>query len=91
MVDCILVCPQHLYNKYSEIRNEGQDVEAQMECMRQREHLERTVASLKRQVYKGTPGKLDVSKIMHVSATVLTSKVQAEYSHRQVGNCTHNE
>jgi hypothetical protein len=73
------------------MRSQGQDVEAQLECMRQREHLERTVASLKRQVYKGTPGKLDASKIMHVSDTELTSKVQAGYSHRQVGNCTHNE
>jgi hypothetical protein len=67
------VCPQHLYNKYSEdtgfVRSQGQDVEAQAEFMRQREHLEHTVASLKRQVYKGTSGKQDVSKIMHVSVS----------------------
>jgi hypothetical protein len=75
-VGCILVCPQHLYNKYSEdtgfISSQGQDVEAQAEFMRQREHLERTVASLKRQVYKGTSGKQDnVSKIMHVSVSYI--------------------
>jgi hypothetical protein len=68
------VCPQHLCNKYSKdtgfIQSQELDVKAEMEFMRQREHLERTVASLKRQVYKGTSGKQDnVSKIMQVSAT----------------------
>jgi hypothetical protein len=70
-----------LYNKYSKdtgfIRSQGQDVKAQMEFMRQREHLERTVASLKRQVYKGTSGQQDnVSKIMHVSVTVTFMNLQ---------------
>jgi hypothetical protein len=75
------VCPQHLYKKYSKDtsfnRSQGQDVEAQTEFMRQREHLERTVASLKQQVYKGTSGKRDnVSKIMHVSVTVTFMNLQ---------------
>lgn len=70
-----------MYHKYGQdtgfIRSQGQDVKAQMEFMRQREHLEHTVASLKRQVYKGTSGKRDnVSKIMHVSVTVTYMNLQ---------------
>nr|CAD7457121.1 unnamed protein product [Timema tahoe] len=48
---------KNLYHKYSHDQesasNRVQDVDAQTEFMRQREHLERTVASLKRQVMKG--------------------------------------
>nr|CAD7587153.1 unnamed protein product [Timema genevievae] len=48
---------RNLYHKYSHDQesasNRVQDVDAQTEFMRQREHLERTVASLKRQVMKG--------------------------------------
>jgi hypothetical protein len=52
------------------IRSRAQDIDTQTEFMQQREHLERTVASLKRQVYKVTSAKQDnVSKIMGVSIT----------------------
>nr|CAD7265563.1 unnamed protein product [Timema shepardi] len=48
---------RNLYHKYSHDQESAssrvQDVDAQTEFMRQREHLERTVASLKRQVTKG--------------------------------------
>nr|CAD7403159.1 unnamed protein product [Timema cristinae] len=48
---------RNLYHKYSHDQESAssrvQDVDAQTEFMRQREHLERTVASLKRQVMKG--------------------------------------
>lgn len=91
-VGCILVCPQHLYHKYGQdrgfIRSQGQDVKAQMEFMRQREHLEHTVASLKRQVYEGTSGKRDtVSKIMHVSY-IHESTIQDGHNHGQVKSHT---
>ncbi|PNF35437.1 Cilia- and flagella-associated protein 57 [Cryptotermes secundus] len=67
---------KHLHHKYGQdtgfIRSQGQDVKAQMEFMRQREHLEHTVASLKRQVYKSTSAKRDnVSKIMHENTTLI--------------------
>lgn len=60
-----------LYQKYSGnpslLLSRAQDTDAQAEFMRQREHLERTVASLKRQVYKGGLSKQgDYARIMEV-------------------------
>jgi predicted transcriptional regulator len=67
-----VVCPQHLYHKYSQdsdfFKSHAQDTDVQAEFMRQREHLERTVASIKQKVHKDTSAKQDdVSKIIHVS------------------------
>ncbi|KAJ1523827.1 hypothetical protein ONE63_010385 [Megalurothrips usitatus] len=58
-----------LYQKYSGnpslLLSRAQDTDAQAEFKRQREHLERTVASLKRQVYKGSLSKQgDYARIM---------------------------
>jgi hypothetical protein len=67
-----LVCPQHLYHKYSQdsdfIRSQERDIVVPTEFMRQREHLKRTMVSIKRQVHKDTSAKQDnVSKIIGVS------------------------
>lgn len=59
-----------MYERYSGnpsllLLSRAQDTDAQAEFMRQREHLERTVASLKQQVYKGGLSKQgDYARIM---------------------------
>lgn len=63
---------KQLYERYSGnpsllLLSRAQDTDAQAEFMRQREHLERTVASLKQQVYKGGLSKQgDYARIMEV-------------------------
>ncbi|XP_067002116.2 cilia- and flagella-associated protein 57 [Anabrus simplex] len=66
-----------LYHKYSQddddfLNTRVQDVDAQAEFMRQREHLERTVAALKRQAAKETKGAIgDGAKIMEENVTFI--------------------
>ncbi|PSN49348.1 hypothetical protein C0J52_04287 [Blattella germanica] len=59
---------RQLYHKYSQdsdfVTSRGEDIDAQTEFMRQREHLERTVTSLKKQVFKETGCKQEMFKIM---------------------------
>jgi len=75
---------QVLYKKYegnpSLLLSKVQDTEAQCEFMRQREHLERTVASLKRQVLKGSLSQRgEHDKMMEVMPQVLITK-QASFT-----------
>jgi len=64
-------CPQYMYHKYGQdpdLKSREQEIDVQTEFMRQREHMEHTIASLKRQAHRNTSGKQDdISKMIDVS------------------------
>ncbi|XP_076234209.1 testes of unusual size [Calliopsis andreniformis] len=65
-----------LYHKYSSsdefLRSRKADLDAQCEFIKQRDHLERTVASLKRQVFHDTAGTVkDVDKTIEENVALI--------------------
>ncbi|KAG7203025.1 hypothetical protein KM043_010150 [Ampulex compressa] len=71
------VAVTNLYHKYTAdaefLRNRKADLDAQCEFMRQRDHLERTVASLRKQVFHDTStGGKDVDKMLEENITLIT-------------------
>lgn len=65
-----------LYHKYSSndefLRSRKADLDAQCEFLKQRDHLERTIASLRRQVFKDTSGVgKDVDKTIEENITLI--------------------
>ncbi|XP_034177079.1 testes of unusual size [Osmia lignaria lignaria] len=65
-----------LYHKYSSsdefLRSRKADLDAQCEFIKQRDHLERTIASLKKQVFQDTSsGGKDIDKTMEENITLI--------------------
>nr|XP_012150129.1 PREDICTED: cilia- and flagella-associated protein 57 [Megachile rotundata] len=65
-----------LYHKYSSsdefLRSRKADLDAQCEFIKQRDHLERTIASLKKQVYQDTSGSSkDVDRTIEENITLI--------------------
>ncbi|XP_046473446.1 cilia- and flagella-associated protein 57 [Neodiprion pinetum] len=70
------IAVKNLYHKYSDqdefLRNRAADLEAQCEFMRQRDHLERTVKSLQKQIRHDDSGSnKDVDKIMEENVVLI--------------------
>ncbi|KZC06732.1 WD repeat-containing protein 65 [Dufourea novaeangliae] len=66
-----------LYHKYSAsddfLRSRKADFDAQCEFMKQRDHLERTIASLRKQVFQDKPGSgKDMDKTIEENITLIT-------------------
>ncbi|XP_016840844.1 cilia- and flagella-associated protein 57 [Nasonia vitripennis] len=67
-----------LYHRYSDseefLRNHKADLDAQCEFMKQRDHLEKTISLLKKQIAQNNSGYLDVQldKILEENITLLT-------------------
>jgi hypothetical protein len=58
----------HKYGQDPDLKSREQEIDVQTEFMRQREHMEHTIASLKRQAHRNTSGKQDdISKMIDVS------------------------
>lgn len=74
--NALKIAVKNLYHKYSDedefLRNRAADLEAQCEFMRQREHLERTVKSLRKQVHHDDAGSnKDVDRIMEENVVLI--------------------
>ncbi|XP_015597863.1 cilia- and flagella-associated protein 57 [Cephus cinctus] len=64
----------HQYNDDDEfLRSRNADLDAQCEFLKQRDHLERTVASLRKQVFRDpASGKKDLDKMMDENVVLIT-------------------
>ncbi|XP_012285272.1 cilia- and flagella-associated protein 57 [Orussus abietinus] len=67
----------NLFHRYSDdeefLRSRKADLDAQCEFMRQRDYLERTVASLRKQVFRGvSPGDKGLDKVLEENVVLIT-------------------
>lgn len=70
------VAVTNLYHKYSSddefLRSRKADLDAQCDFMKQRDHLERTVASLKKHTFRTSSGNKDLDKAIIDNVTLIT-------------------
>lgn len=74
--NALKIAVKNLYHRYSDddefLRNRAADLEAQCEFMRQRDHLERTVKSLQKQVHHDDGiGNKDTDKVMEENVLLI--------------------